>query len=192
MWANAEFLFRLWWQPAAAMGAILDRGSLLFASAAALAAGLLLKFTAPWVPGSFLTPLLILAIAYVPGTLLLSNLLGGLGAFGTVFQRDYSSLLTCTAMAYAAAQIPLALVAWLVSRQVLLYLLPLGILYFGFVMFFAVRTVFGAGNGTAASVVGLSWIPLLAAALVWGPPGLLAWGFSAFLASAWAWASRAC
>src|SRR5260370_20131936 len=36
-------------------------------------------------------------------------------------------------------------------------------------MFFAVRTVFGAGNGLSASVAGLSWIPLVAAAFVWGP-----------------------
>ncbi|HMC59622.1 MAG TPA: tetratricopeptide repeat protein, partial [Candidatus Solibacter sp.] len=174
MWANAQFLFRLWWQPAAAMSSILDRGSLLFASVAALGASLLLKSGVPELPGSFFTPPLILAIFYVPGTLLLSNLLGRLGALGTVFHRDYSPLLTCSAMAFAAAEIPLALAAWLipqllVPRQVMLYLLPLAILYFGFLMFFAVRTVFGAGNGMAASVTSLSWIPLVAAAFVWGP-----------------------
>ena len=48
------------------MGAILDRGSLLFASAAVLAATLLLKFTAPGLPISFFTPLLVLAVVYVP------------------------------------------------------------------------------------------------------------------------------
>jgi len=174
VWANAQFLFRLWWQPAAAMSSILDRGSLLFASVAALGASLLLKSGVPELPGSFFTPPLILAIFYVPGTLLLSNLLGRLGALGTVFHRDYSPLLTCSAMAFAAAEIPLALAAWLipqllVPRQVMLYLLPLAILYFGFLMFFAVRTVFGAGNGMAASVTSLSWIPLVAAAFVWGP-----------------------
>src|SRR5450432_1229872 len=156
------------------MSSILDRGSLLFASVAALGASLLLKSGVPELPGSFFTPPLILAIFYVPGTLLLSNLLGRLGALGTVFHRDYSPLLTCSAMAFAAAEIPLALAAWLipqllVPRQVMLYLLPLAILYFGFLMFFAVRTVFGAGNGLAASVAGLSWIPLVAAAFVWGP-----------------------
>ena len=40
-------LFRIWTNPAAAMSAILDRGSLLFASIAVLAATALLKFTAP-------------------------------------------------------------------------------------------------------------------------------------------------
>ena len=79
------------------MGAILDRGSLLFASAAVLAATLLLKFTAPFLPISFFTPLLVLAVVYVPGVLLLATLLGRLGGLGVVFQRDYSPLLTCTA-----------------------------------------------------------------------------------------------
>jgi hypothetical protein len=102
-------LFRIWWQPAGAMSAILDRGSLLFASAAVLAATLLLKFTAPWLPISFFTPLLVLAVVYVPGTLLLATLLGRLGGVGVVFQRDYSPLLTCAAMAFAAAEVPLAL-----------------------------------------------------------------------------------
>jgi tetratricopeptide (TPR) repeat protein len=36
-------------------------------------------------------------------------------------------------------------------------------------MFFAVRTVFGAGNGSALAIVGLSWLPLLAAAFLWAP-----------------------
>src|SRR5437763_16594112 len=107
------------------MSAILDRGSLLFATAAALGAALLAKAAAPWWPASFFTPLLILAVFYVPGTLFLSNLLDRLGAFGTVFQRDYSPLLTCTAMAYAASQIPVALAAWVAPRQILLYILPL-------------------------------------------------------------------
>ena len=92
-------LIRIWWQPAGAMSAILDRGSLLFASAAVLAATLLLKFTAPWLPVSFFMPLLVLAVVYVPGTLVLATLLGELGGVGVVFQRDYSPLLTCAAMA---------------------------------------------------------------------------------------------
>jgi tetratricopeptide (TPR) repeat protein len=176
-------LFRIWWQPAGAMSAILDRGSLLFASAAVLAATLLLKFTAPWLPISFFTPLLVLAVVYVPGTLLLATLLGRLGGVGVVFQRDYSPLLTCTAMGFAAAEIPLALGASLVP---VVYLLFAAVLYFALLMFFAVRTVFGLGNGIAAGVVSLSWIPLAAAAFVWGPLrfllGMLASPFFLFFA----------
>ena len=168
MWANAQLLFRLWWQPSAAMSGILDRGSLLFASLAVLAATLLLPL-----PVSFFTPLLILAAFYVPGTLVLSNLFGRLGAMGTVFQRDYSPLLTCTGMAYAAASLPLVVAAWVVPAQILTYLLAPALLYFGFLMFFAVRTVFGTENGIAAGVVSLSWIPLVAAAFAWGPLSFL-------------------
>jgi tetratricopeptide (TPR) repeat protein len=176
-------LFRIWWQPAGAMSAILDRGSLLFASAAVLAATLLLKFTAPGLPISFFTPLLVLAVAYVPGTLLLATLLGRLGGVGVVFQRDYSPLLTCAAMGFAAAEIPLALGALLVP---VVYLLIAAVLYFALLMFFAVRTVFGVGNGIAAGVVSLSWLPLAAAAFVWVPLqfllGMLASPFFLFFA----------
>ena len=152
------------------MSAILDRGSLLFASAVVLAATLLVKFTAPGLPISFFTPLLVLAVVYVPGTLLLATLLGRLGGVGVVFQRDYSPLLTCAAMAFAAAEIPLALAASLVPVG---YLLVAAVLYFALLMFFAVRTVFGVASGTAAGVVALSWIPLAAAAFVWGPLSFL-------------------
>src|ERR1039458_7293310 len=100
-------LFRIWWQPADAMSAILDRGSLLFASAAVLGATLLLKFTAPGLPISFFTPLLVLAVVYVPGTLLLATLLARLCEMGVFSQRDYPPLLPCAAMAFAAAEIPL-------------------------------------------------------------------------------------
>jgi len=41
-------------------------GSLLFASAAVLAASLWLKINAPWLPFSFYAPLLVLAAVYVP------------------------------------------------------------------------------------------------------------------------------
>jgi tetratricopeptide (TPR) repeat protein len=179
-----ELLFRLWAQPAAAMSAILDRGSLLFASIAVLASTLLLRTSAPGLPISFFTPLLVLAIVYVPGTLLLATLLGRLGGLGVVFQRDYSPLLTCTAMAFAAAEIPLAIAAWFVPT---FFPLIAAVLYFALLMFFAVRTVFGVENGIAAGVVALSWIPVVAAAFVWGPLrgllGMLASPF--FLFYAW-------
>jgi hypothetical protein len=42
---NAKSLFRAYWQPGAAMSAILDQGSLLFASLAVLAVSVLLEPT---------------------------------------------------------------------------------------------------------------------------------------------------
>src|ERR1700730_18683786 len=72
---NLKLLLRLWWQPASAMSAILDQGSLLFASLAVLAVSLLLQapsgHTPPWFTFTFYAPLLVLAVVYVPGTLLL-------------------------------------------------------------------------------------------------------------------------
>jgi tetratricopeptide (TPR) repeat protein len=53
--------------------------------------------------------------------------------------------------------------------------------YFAVLMFFAVRTVFGTGNGAAVAIVGLSWVPLVAAAFLWGPLRfLLGWLASPF------------
>lgn len=190
---------RLLWQPARAMSGILDRGSLLFASLAVLAVSLLFELTvtppgppAPIVviqPGgaqaeapvrivhqrpqwsfSFYTPLLVLAAIYVPGTLLVTSLIGRLGGLGVVFQRDYSPLLTCTAMAWTAAQVPVVLAGWMVAPfPVLGIVAVLAYVYFAVLMFFVIRTVFGVENGVAAGAVCLSWVPVAAAVVFWGP-----------------------
>jgi tetratricopeptide (TPR) repeat protein len=181
---NAKLLFRLYRQPGAAMSAILDQGSLLFASLAVLAVSLLLELALKYagLSFSFYTPLLVLAVVYVPGILLLGKLLAGLGGgFATAFERDYSPLLICTAMAWTAANLPLALAGWIFPPPILAVLAALAYLYFVVLMFFAVRTVFGIGNGTAATMVCLSWIPLVAAVIFWGPLRfLLGWVASPF------------
>jgi tetratricopeptide (TPR) repeat protein len=165
-----KLLLRLYSQPASAMGGILDQGSLLFASLAVLAISLALSFAWPGAGFPFYAPLLVLAVFYVPGTLVLSKLLAGVGgSLGSVFQRDYSPLLTCTAMAWSAANLPLVLAAWAIPAVALVAVAALAYLYFAVLMFFAVRTVFGTGNGSAVAVVCLSWLPLVAAAFLWGP-----------------------
>jgi len=160
------------------MSAILDQGSLLFASLGVLAVSMLLQMPAaragPWFSFSFYTPLLVLAVVYVPGALVLSKMLAGVGgSFGAVFQRDYSPLLTCTAMAWAAANLPLVIAAWALPPLVFPFAAGLAYLYFAFLMFFAVRTVFGAERGAAAAVVLLSWAPLVAAAFLVVPLRIL-------------------
>ena len=176
---HLKLFARLFWQPGAAMSDILDRGSLLVASLAVCVVAFLVSHT---LAISFYAPLLVLAVAYVPGALLLSKLLASLGgSLGDVFQRDYSPLLTCTAMAWAAANLPLAVAAWLGPPQVLVYLAAPVYLFFAVLMFFAVRTVFGTESRTAAAVVSLSWIPVVAAAFLWGPLRfLLGWIASPF------------
>jgi tetratricopeptide (TPR) repeat protein len=168
---HLKLLWRVFTKPSAAMSTILDVGSLLFASLAVLAASLLLKLAlGRWLPFSFYTPLLVLAVVYVPGVLLLSKLMAGVGGgLGTVFQRDYSSLLTCTAMAWTAANLLLVLAAWMLPAAIFGVAAGLAYLYFLVLMFFVVRTVFGTGNRSAVAVVCLSWVPLLAVAYLWGP-----------------------
>ena len=177
---NSKLLLLVFWRPAAAMSAILDRGSLLYASLATLAVSLLLRLSGP--AFSFYIPLLVLAVVYVPGVLLLSKLLAGLGGgLGSVFQRDYSSLLTCSAMAWTAANLPLVLAAWVLPAAILGLAAGLAYLYFLVLMFFAVRTVFGTGNRSATAVVCLSWLPLVAVAYLRGPLRfLLGWLASPF------------
>ena len=162
------------------MSDILDRGSLLAASVAVLAVSFLLARAGFGI--SFYAPLLVLAVVYVPGALLLSKLVGAVGGgWGDVLQRDYSPLLTCTGLAWTAANFPLLLAAWILPPALLLYIAIAAYVYFAVLMFFAVRTVFGTENRSAAVVVGLSWIPLVAAVVLWGPLRfLLGWVASPF------------
>jgi len=174
------FIFRLYWQPAAAMSDVLDRGSLLFASVAVLIVSLVLGRSIPGL--SFYLPLLILAAVYVPGVLAIGALVSRVtGGFRIGFQRDYVPLLTCAASAWEAATLPLLPVAWFLPP---LFAVASGaaFLYFLVLIFFAVRTVFGTGNGSAIAVVGLSWIPLVAAYFVWSPLRyLMSWLASPFI-----------
>ena len=167
---SIRLLFRLLSQPVAAMSAILDRGSLLWASLCVVAVSFGLQTAAAnWIRLPFYGPLLVLAVAYVPGMLLLCGILGRVGGFVASFQRDYSPLLTCVAMAWSAANLPLAVAGYLVPPPALLPLAGLAYLYFAFLVFVAIRTVFGVGNGASLAVVCLSWIPLVAAVFLWGP-----------------------
>jgi tetratricopeptide (TPR) repeat protein len=174
---NLKLLLRLFWQPAAAMSAILDRGSLLFASLAALAVGVLLGTAmSPWVGFRFYTPLFVLGAVYVPGLVLLARLFTGSASF----QRDYAALLTCAAMGWSAANLPLVAALWF-APQIAGALAGAAYLYFLVLMFFAVRTVFGSGSGASVAVVALSWLPLVALAVLWGPVQLvLRWVASPF------------
>lgn len=177
--ADTRLLLRLYLQPALAMSDILDQGSLIFASVAVLAVSFLLGRSI--IGLSFYVPLLILAVAYVPGILAIVGLAGRLaGGFGSSFQRDYAPVLTCTAAAWTAANLPLLLVVWFLPQ---FFAIAGGIayLYFAVLIFFAVRTVFGTGNGAAFAIVSLSWIPLVALYFVWGPLRyLLSWLASPF------------
>jgi hypothetical protein len=181
---NAAQLYRLFGRPAAAMSAILDQGSLLFATSAVIIVSLLLGLSlrgalSIW---SVFLPLLALSVVYVPGTLLITNLVTRQGGLSVVFQRDYSSLLTCAAMAWTAINMPIVVVGWLLPLPIVRVVVIIAYLYFAVLMTFAVRTVFGTETRVAVGVVSVSWIPLLAAAFLWGPLSfILRWLTSPFL-----------
>jgi tetratricopeptide (TPR) repeat protein len=189
-------------RPASAMSEILDRGSLLWASVTVLVVSLLLQMSvvpalvraqaaaapsqphlphSPWLAFHFYTPLLLLAALYVPGTLVLSNLFSSQGSFGTVFRRDYTPLMTCAALAWAATNAPLAVAARLLPLAGLGIAAALAYLYFGVLMFFAVRTVSGTSNLAAAGTAFLSAIPAALALAAAEPLGsMLGWLASPF------------
>jgi tetratricopeptide (TPR) repeat protein len=166
------------------MGGILDQGSLLFACLAALAVGLI----EGWAPVGFYAPLLLLAAAYAPGILLIGGLLGRFVGFAVDFRRDYAPMLTSVAMAWTAANLArlpfLLFIPLPISGRAVL---GLGMLYFTFLVFFAVRMVFGASNTAAAVIALLSWAPMVAVAFLWAPIRMvLGWVASPFfLIFAW-------
>ena len=179
--ADTKLVLRLYQQPAAAMSDILDQGSLLFASVAVLIVSWVLAHSVRGLSFSFYAPLFILAAVYVPGILTITSLIGRVaGGFGSGFRRDYAPLLTCTAAAWAAANIPLLAVGWF-RPQLFVAASGFAYLYFAVLIFFAVRTVFGTGNGAAVAIAGLSWVPLVGAYFLWGPLSyLLSWLASPF------------
>lgn len=181
MIADTRLILRLYAQPSAAMSDILDRASLLFATVAVLVVSFLLGHSIRGLSISFYVPLLVLAGVYVPGMLAISGVAGRLGSgSGSSFQRDYAPLLTCAAAAWAAANLPLLAVVWFLP-QFFAAASGLAYLYFAVLIFFALRTVLGMGNGVAILIVCLSWIPLVAVFFFWGPLRyLMSWLASPF------------
>ena len=146
-------------RPAAAMSEILDSGSLLVASLAALAVSMVEVSLLPGRSLPFYAPLLILAAIYVPGLMAAGRLFG--------YSGDYGSLLTCAAMAWSASQIPMLIVIPTLAGLLGLWLFPVTVVYFGVLMFFGVRAIFDMGNGEAAATAILAFVPLAALPLVW-------------------------
>ena len=179
---SLQLLLRLLSQPVAAMSAILDRGSLLWTSLCVVAVSFGLQGPAAhWARVPFYGPLLVLAVAYVPGILLLCAIVGRLGGFVVSFQRDYSPMLTCVGMAWAAANVPLVIAGFVAPPEILLPLAGAAYLYFVVLVVLAIRTVCGAATGPATAVACLSWIPLVAFVFLWGPLHfLMGWVASPF------------
>ena len=190
---NIKALFMLYVKPAAAFGRILDRGRLWFAVLAAVAVGFVLHFgdiplrepSSPllrfisFAPGSYLVPLLIVAIVIVPAIILMRSITG-FGSFSVLLNNDYVPLLMCALMAWAAAYLPLMLL-----RFVAFDMVETPPVYAGFNVLaailtaIAVRTVYGTGFAAAIGITAVAWAVGAAGAFVMGVIG----GALYFLAS---------
>ncbi|HKX83228.1 MAG TPA: tetratricopeptide repeat protein [Pyrinomonadaceae bacterium] len=143
-------------------------------------------------PTAFYHPVISLSIFYVPFVILLMSIIGGVGSFGLVVQRDYGTLATCTLLSWTAAHLPFAIAGILmysaaVDPAIYFWMWVASGLLFGVFMVFAVRTVLGADYVKAVPVVAVSWISLSAGMYVsqyvspWLlSPFLLFWAFIYF------------
>jgi tetratricopeptide (TPR) repeat protein len=166
-------LFRLYANPVAAIGQILDRGRLWFAIVAALvvsvtlhisdfpprgAGTLLLRFIS-FTPGGYLAPLLMTAVAFVPAIIACRAIFGH-GSFGILMSGDYAPLLMCAFTCWAAAYLPLALLRaftdfdW--AQTPALYLAAN--LYFASLTALSARSVYGSSFPAALGITTIAWI----------------------------------
>ncbi len=135
-------------------------------------------------PNGFYQPLLSLSIFYVPFVILLMSIFGAAGSFGTVLQRSYGELATCSLTAWAAAHLPfaiagIALYQTPISPPVFLLMWLASSFLFGVLMIFALRVVFGANYATAIFIVCVAWLGFSAGMYVFRY--VSPWLFSPFL-----------
>ncbi len=141
-------LFQLYYRPGRALSRILDSGSLWLAAIAALLASLGLEKS--FRPS--LTWLALLVVVFVPACVAIISAWDHLGSVGVVLRRDYSPLLVCILMCWAAANL-IGAVAGLAGDEFTLYAHVPAVLIFLVLAAIAVRTVFGTGAGRAAGTV---------------------------------------
>jgi hypothetical protein len=122
-------------------------------------------------PAKFYQPLLLLSIFYAPAVVSLISLFSNAGSFGLVLRRDLGTLSVCTLYAWAAANLPIAILGFVIGAVgapavAFLGLWALGGLLFGVLMVFALRTVFGSNYGVAIIVVSIAWLSMSLGLLV--------------------------
>jgi tetratricopeptide (TPR) repeat protein len=130
----------------------LSKPMMKLATPAFLAAGF---FAATLTPVS----LFVLALLYSPFALLLITFFDPIGSFGVAFRRDFGPFLACTFMAWAAARLPVALLALAAPGPVVVSSLWIASLaYFTVLVALAARVVFGVGRGVALAAATLGWL----------------------------------
>ncbi|REJ75566.1 MAG: hypothetical protein DWQ47_08840 [Acidobacteria bacterium] len=112
---------------------------------------------------SFIAPLIVLAVFFIPGTIFLVTLVARLGNAGVVIGNEYGTFSTCVMMAWAAAHLPFALAGVAiaggsVSGIVFITLWAASGLVFGSLLVLAVRTVFGTSYSEAIITAAFCWV----------------------------------
>jgi Flp pilus assembly protein TadD len=133
---------------------------------------------------SLITPLIVLCFFYLPSTIITASIVGRLGNPGVVMRRDYATLVNCGLMAWIAAHLPFVIAGLFLSSTGLDGSVFFGLwiasgFYFGVLMIFALRTIFGLEYAEAAGTIAVSWISYsvgLGVVAIVGP-----WLFSPFL-----------
>jgi len=141
-------LFQIYFRPSSALSQILDSGSLMLAVVAAA----LVSFGAVRSVRDSITPLVLLALLFVPICIAIISLWDHLGSLSVVLRRDYSPLLICVLMCWAAACLPAAIAISIVPAFSP-WVAGGAILYFLVLASIAVRTVFGSGAIQAVGTV---------------------------------------
>jgi tetratricopeptide (TPR) repeat protein len=118
--------------------------------------GVLVEAAWSWIGfAAFVAPLIALALMFVP-VVILARALSGYGSFPVLMRRDYMSLLLCGLMAWAAAYLPLAVIAAAIGMHIhWALLMPAFIaanLYFAVLAALSIRTLLGIGFAPAAGL----------------------------------------
>jgi tetratricopeptide (TPR) repeat protein len=114
------------------------------------------------VPRNYFSPLIALAICFVPAIIFVLTLWDNLGGFSTILFRDYTALLVCVLLAWSAPYLLLAVANFaLGAMQFPGYDQPalwwIASLYFTTLSVFAVRTLFGTTFSHAAGAAAAGW-----------------------------------
>jgi Tfp pilus assembly protein PilF len=113
---------------------------------------------------SFVTPLIALALAFIP-VVILVRAVSGYGSFPVLMRSEYLSLLLCGLMTWTAAYLPLAVATPIMGQWGLLSYVSVFIvanLYFVVLAALSIRTLLGTGFGQA---LGLAAIASMAAVI---------------------------
>jgi hypothetical protein len=168
---NLRVFLLLYVKPASAASALLDRGRLWLGCALALAVSIALHIpdvaergaSTPFLrfisyaPGSYLAPLLLVAVVMVPSIIVI-RAISGFGSAAVLMERDFAPLVMCSMFAWSAAYLPLTIARFYLEEVHTIVVYSAFCLYFVVLLAFCVRAVFGSGFWSALGITALAGI----------------------------------